>query len=94
MPISTLPKAARSATAEPLMPAKKTLETTVVMPSPPGKWPTIARARLTSRWMIPPCAMNSPARKKNGMASSRNWSVPAPSCCATTMNGMVPFQSR
>ena len=27
--------------------------------------------------------MNSAARKKNGMASSRNLSVPAATCCAT-----------
>jgi hypothetical protein len=44
--------------------------------------------------MIPPEFMSSAARKKNGIASRRYWSVPAAIRCATAISGTSPAARR
>ena len=72
-----LPKAAVSATAAPVMPAKMTEATMLECASPPRKWPTRALAKPVSRSVMPERFMISPARMKKGMAMkvyrSRPW---------------------
>ena len=51
-------------------------ETTLTWPSPPGTWPTRARAKRKMRCVVPPVFIRLPARMKNGMARSVKPVVP------------------
>src|SRR5512146_2276564 len=68
--IMTPPTAAASAAAEPDIPAKIMEARTVMMASPPGIQPTTAKAKFVMRFPMPPALIKSPARMKNGRASS------------------------
>ena len=91
--ISSEPTAETSAADEPEMPENRYSLTTVVMPRPPRMWPTSARANPTSRSVMPPVFMRSPASTNSGMASRRNESIPAIARCGTTIIGMSPRSS-
>ena len=67
----TLPELAASASAEPDMPAKMMLCTTLTWARPPRQCPTSALQKRSSRSMMLPLFMNSAARMNSGMASSR-----------------------
>ena len=60
---------AASAVEEPEMPANSMQTMTLMWPSPPGRWPTMARARSTSRSVIPAEFIRLAASRKNGTAS-------------------------
>ena len=66
-----LPRPAASASAEPDIPAKMMLCTTLTCARPPRKRPTSALQKRSSRSMTLPVFMNSAARMNSGMASSR-----------------------
>jgi hypothetical protein len=63
------PEPAASAIAEPDIPAKITLCTTLTWASPPRKRPTIASQKRSSRSVMVPLFMISAARMKSGTAS-------------------------
>ena len=67
----SLPEPAASASAEPDMPAKMMLCTTLTWARPPRKRPTSALQKRSSRSMMLPAFMNSAARMNSGIASSR-----------------------
>jgi len=71
------PRAETSATAEPEMPPKSIEEKTFTTPNPPRIDPTAAEAKRTSRMAMPPWNINSPAKMKNGIASSEKTFTPA-----------------
>ena len=54
------------------MPAKKIDSTTFTCARPPGKWPTSAREKRTSRSVMPPTFIRLAASRKNGTASRMN----------------------
>ena len=58
------------------MPEKIIEEITETWPSPPGMWPTSARAKRKIRLVIPPVFIRLPARMKKGTASSVKPVVP------------------
>ena len=91
--ISSEPTAETSAAEEPEMPEKRYSLTTVVMPRPPRMCPTSARAKPTSRSVMPPVFMRSPASTKSGIASSRNESMPPIMRWGTTISGSSPRRS-
>ena len=62
------PIPAASAVDDPDMPAKSMLTITFICPSPPGKCPTVARARLTKRSVMPAEFIKFAARRKKGTA--------------------------
>jgi hypothetical protein len=64
----TVPMAAASATAAPVIPAKIMALTTMTWPSPPLKCPTKFCANRNRRFVIPPAFMRLPVRMKKGMA--------------------------
>ncbi len=68
----TPPIPAASAVEEPEIPAKIMLTTTLMWPSPPGKWPTMVRARSIRRWVTPAEFIRLADSMKNGIASSTN----------------------
>ena len=74
--ISTTPRPAASATAEPDMPAKIMLAMTLTWPSPPWIRPTQSWATPKIRCVIPPVFIRLPARMKNGTARRGNEAVP------------------
>ena len=76
MGISTGPRAAISAMADPDMPPKNMLATTVAMARPPRIRPTKMRENLTKPSVIFPLAINSPAKTKNGIQSNGKLSIP------------------
>jgi hypothetical protein len=63
---------AASAVEEPDTPAKKIDSTTLICASPPGKCPTMARERRSSRSVMPPMFIRLAVRRKNGTASRMN----------------------
>ena len=48
------------------------LTITLICPNPPGKWPTVALARLTNRSVIPAEFIRFAANRKNGTANKMN----------------------
>ena len=68
--ISTDPSEDMSAIGEPEIPPKNIEATILTIARPPRIQPTTARARRSRRSVIPPPLMMSPARMKNGTASS------------------------
>jgi len=68
MPMMILPIPAASATAEPDMPEKITLATTLTWPSPPRNRPTTAAQKPSSRSLIVPAFMIAAATMKSGTA--------------------------
>ena len=88
--ISSEPTAETSAADEPEIPENRYSLTTVVIPRPPRMWPTSARAKPTSRSVMPPVFIRSPASTKSGSARSRNESMPPITRWGTTISGMSP----
>ena len=85
----SLPEAAASARAEPDIPAKMMLCTTLTCASPPRKRPTRASQKRSSRSVMLPVFMNSAARMNSGMASRISLRyIPLSSCSAA-----VPMSS-
>ena len=70
MPIMMRPMPTASAMADPDMPAKIMLATTLTWPRPPRKRPTSTRQNCNSRSVRLPMFMRSAARMKSGIASS------------------------
>ena len=66
------------------------LATIATCESPPRMCPTSAAANARSRRVIPPVFINSPARKKNGIARNANESMPWISVEARTLKGTCP----
>ena len=67
----SLPEPAASASAEPDMLAKTMLCSTLTCARPPGKRPTMALQKRSSRSRMLPLLMMVAARMNSGMASSR-----------------------
>jgi hypothetical protein len=65
-----------SATAEPEMPANSIEERMFTCARPPRTWPISDWLKLTIERVMPPEFMSSPARMKNGTASSGKLSTP------------------
>jgi hypothetical protein len=76
-------RAAVSASADPLMLAISTAAAMATYPRPPEMCPTHACAMSMIRRLIPPEFISSPARTKNGTASSGKLSTPATRFCAS-----------
>ena len=76
-----------SAADDPEMPPKNIDARIFTMASPPRIQPTSELAKATSLSAIPPDAMMSPARMKNGTASNTNTLSPFTMFCATICNG-------
>ena len=70
------PKPPASATAEPDMPAKMMLATTLAWPRPPGIQPTSSLAVSKIFSVILPAFIRLPARMNRGTAISRKESMP------------------
>ena len=68
--MAMVPMATTVAGDEPESAANIMQASTEAMASPPWKCPTLAIAKLISRFATPPVDMNAEARMKNGMASS------------------------
>ena len=64
------PSAATSATADPLISAKKSEALIVTIARPPRMKPTNAEAKLINRVLIPDAFMIAPAKMKSGIAMS------------------------
>ena len=79
--------AAASALVDPEMPEKNSIAIITTLPRPPRICPTSTRASVTSRCEMPPVSINSPARMKNGMASSEKLSMPPNTRLATIRSG-------
>jgi len=88
------PIAAVSAAVDPDIPEKKISETMDTIPRPFLKWPTRARARLTSLMEIPPVSISAPARIKKGTANNGKESEPVKIFCGTMTRGIFPFINR
>ena len=88
--MSSEPTAETSAADEPEMPENRYSLTTVVMPRPPRMCPTSARAKPTSRSVMPPVFIRSPASTNSGSASSRKESIPPIMRWGTTIRGSWP----
>ncbi len=71
------PSAATSATADPLISAKKSEALIVTIDSPPRMNPTMAEANAIRRRLIPEAFMIAPARMNSGMAISGNEVAPS-----------------
>jgi len=74
--INIEPIAAVSATALPVIPAKKTLARMLAWPNPPRTCPTSVVEKLTNRLVIAVLFIISPARIKRGIAINGNKSHP------------------
>ena len=74
--ISMEPSAEVSATAEPESPAKRIEDRMFTWASPPRRWPMSAWENSTSRMVMPPRFIISPASMKNGIAISGKLSIP------------------
>ena len=70
MPMITRPMPTASAIAEPDMPAKMMLATTLTCPRPPRNLPTSTWQNLSKRSVRLPLFMRSAARMNRGTASS------------------------
>ena len=67
---------------------------TATWSSPPRTWPTIAIAKRTSRKLIPPFSIVSPARMKNGSVSRMKWPVLSTMFCAVAIIGATSVSWR
>src|SRR5699024_3177997 len=85
--MSTLPTEPASATADPEMPPKIMLVTTLTAESPPFMGPTSAKAKSTRRRVMPPAFMIAPARTNKGIASSGKERRPASIRCEARASG-------
>ena len=65
-----------SAIADPDIPPNNIDDNTFTIPKPPRTAPTAACANFTRRMAMPPWNNSSPAKMKNGMASSENTLMP------------------
>jgi hypothetical protein len=92
--IITEPIADVSATAEPEMPLRKVVATTLTTDSPPRTRvkPTSTSANATSRRAMPPSAMMAPANTKNGMVSMATLLTPSAIFSITPSTG-TPIHS-
>ena len=72
---SSIDSVALLAIPDPDIAAKSMHERTAVIPRPPVILPTNIPAKFTSRFASPPLFMRSPARIKNGIASSATESI-------------------
>ena len=88
--IITEPIAEVSATAEPEMPLKNVVATTLTTERPPRTRvkPTSTSANATSRLAMPPSAMMAPASTKNGMVSIATLLTPSEIFSITASSGM------
>ena len=73
--MSAFPMAAQSARETPLIPPNAMAAAMVTWASPPRTGPTRAFTNSITRSSIPERPMRSPARMKNGIASSGNESM-------------------
>jgi len=91
----TEPIAEVSATAEPEIPLKKVVASTLTADSPPRTRtsPTRTLAKATSRRAMPPSAMIAPASTKNGIVSIANLLTPLDTCSITASSGMPIHQA-
>jgi hypothetical protein len=86
--ISMVPKAPRSATALPDIPAKIILAKTFTWPNPPRIQPTLILAKLNIRCVIPAEFINLPARVNKGNAIKINDVItPVHIYTGTALNG-------
>ncbi len=85
------PRAATSATAEPLISAKKSDALIVTMDRPPLMNPTTAEAKAIRRRLMPDAFMIAPARMKSGIAIRGN--EVAPSNMTSAAFGSAPTPS-
>ena len=76
------------------MAVKITLCTTLTCAMPPRKRPTSALQKRSSRSMIAPLFMNSAARMKSGIASSRKLEYMPFSSCSAAVPMSAPLISR
>lgn len=83
------PTAAVAATPEPVIAAKKTLDTTTARASPPVKCPTMDLAKATILRDIPPNSMSTPAMTKKGTAMRVNLSTLDMICCVMISGGVL-----
>ena len=74
-----------AATAEPLTAPKSMQVSVLTKARPPGRRPTRAAAKSIRRLARPPLPISSPARMKNGMASSAKLSMPLLRALATVI---------
>ena len=88
--IRAVPKAATSALAEPEMPPKIILATTLTTPRPPRTQPTIDWVKSIIRRVTPPEFIRLPARMKKGIAISTKLLMPENIFCGKMMEGMLP----
>ena len=92
--IITEPIAEVSATAEPEMPLRNVVATTLTTERPPRTRvkPTKTSAKATSRLAMPPSAMIAPASTKNGMVNIATLLTPSEIFSITASSGM-PIQN-
>src|SRR6185436_10734789 len=88
---SMAPMPATSATAEPLMPEKIMLPTTLTWPRPPRTCPTRLSAKRKMRMVIWLVFRSSAERMKNGTAISRKESMLFTILIGTAASGTVPL---
>lgn len=81
------PMAAVSAKADPVIPANNMLATMLACARPPVNRPTRALAKRTSRTVMPPRFMISPASTKNGTAINGKESMPLNMLLGIMING-------
>src|SRR5262245_1017142 len=88
--IITEPIAEVSATAEPEMPLKNVVASTLTTDNPPRTrvTPTSTSAKATRRRAMPPSAMMAPASTKNGMVSIATLLTPSEIFSITASSGM------
>src|SRR5579863_3736304 len=90
--MTTPPMADVSAVGEPDTPPNSVHATTLAMPSPPRKWPTVACAKRRMRSAIPPCSINSPEKMKNGTARNENAFIPEIIDCMAVAAGKPSYR--
>ena len=89
-----VPMAAVSETAAPVIPAKKTLAMMLACARPPRTLPARMLAKRTSRVVMPPLFMISPAKMKKGMAIRVNMSRPEKYCRGAMEKRVTPDPMR
>ena len=77
--------------AEPEMPPKSIEASTLTCARPPVKRPTHTSANFSRRLEMPPCAISSPIRIKNGMASRVNELSCLHICCTIVITGISRY---
>ena len=84
------PGPAASASAEPLMPEKNVIASTLVWPRPPRKRPTNCEAKRRSTSDNDPPVISSAVRMKNGTAISAKTSMPENRYLGSAISGRWP----